>query len=95
MEPVQEVPVEKKEEVVTMSSFPTMGLGFLFMLPLIALLAFHAGAGYLSYQKYGSILWAIVDFIFAYFYYPYYAFFLSGTVVEPTLMGGLRRRRKH
>jgi hypothetical protein len=95
MEPVQEVPVEKKVEVATMSSFASTGLWSVFIFTMTLFLAFHVGAGYLSYQKYGSILWAIVDFLFAYFYYPYYAFFLSGTVVEPTLMGGLRRRRKH
>jgi hypothetical protein len=41
------------------------------------LIAFHIGAGYLSYQKYGSLGWAFLDFLFAYFYYPYYAFFLA------------------
>lgn len=47
------------------------------MIPAIFFIAFHVGAGYLSYQKYGSGFWAFVDFIFAYFYYPYYAFFLA------------------
>jgi hypothetical protein len=51
--------------------------GGLALLPLLFLLFFHFGAGYLSYQKYGSMMWAVVDFIFAYFYYPYYAFFLA------------------
>jgi hypothetical protein len=51
--------------------------GVLAFIPLLLLLFFHLGAGYLSYQKYGSMLWAVVNFIFAYFYYPYYAFFLA------------------
>jgi hypothetical protein len=51
--------------------------GVLALIPLLLLLFFHLGAGYLSYQKYGSFMWAVVDFIFAYFYYPYYAFFLA------------------
>jgi hypothetical protein len=52
-------------------------MGGFALIPLFILIAFHVGAGYLSYQKYGSILWAFLDFIFAYFYYPYYAFFLA------------------
>jgi hypothetical protein len=80
-------------------------LGGLAVLPILFLIIFHAGAAYLSYQKYQSGLWAFVNFLFAYFYYPYYAFFLSGTPanVEPspinTMMGGLRKLfkggRKH
>jgi hypothetical protein len=47
------------------------------LIPLLILLVFHLGAGYLSYQKYGNLGWAFLNFIFAYFYYPYYAFFLA------------------
>ena len=47
------------------------------IIPILVLIAFHVGAGYLSYQKYGSVGWAFLDFLFAYFYYPYYAFFLA------------------
>ena len=36
-----------------------------------------AGAAKISYDKYHSIPWAIVDFFFASFYYIYYAFFVS------------------
>ena len=53
---------------------PLAGLA---LIPLLFFLAFHIGAGYLSYQKYGSGFWAFIDFIFAYLYYPYYAFFLA------------------
>ena len=72
-------------------------LGGVAVLPIIFLIVFHAGAAYLSYQKYQSGLWAFIDFLFAYFYYPYYAFFLSGTpaYAEPspinTMMGGFKK----
>ena len=90
----------------TLTSSQASGLmgvfGVLALIPLLFLLFFHLGAGYLSYQKYGSMLWAVVDFIFAYFYYPYYAFFLaSDPSPQPmgmlggmmkALSGGRRRR---
>lgn len=75
-------------------------LGGLAILPILFLIVFHAGAAYLSYQKYQSGMWAAVDFLFAYFYYPYYAFFLAGApaYTEPspinTMMGGLRKLMK-
>lgn len=78
------------------------------ILPIIFLFLFHLGAGYLSFQKYGNIGWAILNFFFAYFYYPYYAFFLASAPAEtvapaapaigPAIMGGLRKLfkgRKH
>ena len=49
------------------------------------------GAAKLSYDKFGSIGWAILDFIFAVFYYPYYAIFLSGPQ-QQSAIGGRRRR---
>ena len=55
---------------------------------LIFFLLFHIGAGYLSYQKYGSMLWAVLDFLFPYFYYPYYAFFLAKDMPPQTMLGG-------
>lgn len=80
-------------------------LGGLAILPIIFLIVFHAGAGYLSYQKFGNMGWAFLDFLFAYFYYPYYAFFLTGAPAgmeaSPinTMMGGMKallggRRRR-
>ena len=63
----------------------------LLILPVLFLVAFHAGAGYLSYQKYGSTLWAVVDFMFAYFYYPYYAFFLSAPAPSTGVLYGGKR----
>jgi hypothetical protein len=49
------------------------------------------GAASLSYAKYGSIGWAILDFFFATFYYPYYALVLN--TPTPTMMGGRRRMK--
>ena len=64
-------------------------LGGLSLIPMFLLFIFHSGAAYLSYQKFHSAGWAFVDFIFAYFYYPYYAFFLSSVPVPaPGMMGG-------
>jgi hypothetical protein len=64
--------------------------GLLALVPLVFLFAFHLGAAMLSYQKNGSMVWAVVNFIFAYFYYPYYAFFLNTPCAQPMLMGGGR-----
>ena len=61
------------------------GIGLFY---LIFFLIFHIGAGYLSYQKYGSMLWAVLDFLFPYFYYPYYAFFLAKDMPPQTMLGG-------
>ena len=61
---------------------------------LIFFLLFHIGAGYLSYQKYGSMLWAVLDFLFPYFYYPYYAFFLAKDMPPQTMFGGRRFKRR-
>ena len=61
---------------------------------LLFLLFFHIGAGYLSYQKYGSMFWAVIDFLFAYFYYPYYSFFLAKDVPPQTMFGGRRLKRR-
>jgi len=67
-------------DVQAVLTLPT-GFGVLtsavMLIPLFILLIFHLGAGYLSYQKYGNLGWAFLNFIFAYFYYPYYAFFLA------------------
>ena len=52
----------------------------------------HFGAARLSYLKYGSIGWAILDFFFATLYYPFYAFFLAeGAAPSVPMMGGRRR----
>lgn len=65
------------------------------LIPALFLIAFHVGAGYLSYQKYGNIGWASLDFLFPYLYYPYYAFFLAkeaapAASVMPAMVGGMK-----
>jgi hypothetical protein len=52
----------------------------------------HAAAAKLSYDKYQSIWWAMLDFIFGSIYIPYYAFFLNTSSAQPTV-GGRQRRR--
>jgi hypothetical protein len=67
------------------------GLGIVSMIfTIIFLFVWHLGAASLSYAKYGSIGWAILDFFFATFYYPFYAFFLNTPAVQP-MMGGRRK----
>jgi hypothetical protein len=51
----------------------------------------HAAAAKLSYDKYQSVGWAILDFIFGSVYIPYYAFFLNTPTQQSTF--GARRRR--
>jgi hypothetical protein len=57
----------------------------------IPLFIWHLGAASLSYAKYGSIGWAILDFFFAVFYYPYYALVLNTPTA--TIVGGRRRMK--
>ncbi len=67
------------------------------LIPALFALVFHLGAAYLSYKKYGSIGWAILNFFFAVFYYPYYAFFLADTPAAsavPSVMTAGRRVMK-
>ena len=47
-----------------------------------------AGAAKLSYDKYGSLGWAILAFIFSPVYYPFYAFFVS---TRASMLGGRRK----
>lgn len=63
------------------------GVLFFFFLLLGPSLA----AAKLSYDKYQSPLWAFLDFFFAVFYIPYYAFFLNSP--SSPAMGGRQRRR--
>lgn len=58
---------------------------------LIWYFVWNFGAASLSYAKYGSIGWAILDFFFAPLYYPYYALVLNTST--PTMMGGRRRTK--
>ena len=72
----------------------SLGMMIVGILGFLYLIAFHLGAAVLSFQTYGSFLWAILDFFFPYFYYPYYAFVLhqpAPAPAEPGMMGGVRR----
>jgi len=53
-------------------------------------LLLHAAAAKLSYDRYQSIGWAILAFIFGSLYIPYYAFFLSSPAPVPMMSGGGR-----
>ena len=66
---------------------------FLFVIGLLPWFFFSYGAARLSFMKYQSYGWAILDFFFSGFYYPFYAWFLVETPspsVFPTV--GARRR---
>lgn len=82
----------------TPSSGPTVaiagGFGTLSIaLSVIVAILFHAGAAVLSYAKYGSVGWAILDFFFASLYYPFYALVLNTPCAAPALIMGGRRRK--
>ena len=57
------------------------------LIPLIFALVFHAGAAYMSYQRNQSFGWAILHFVLAVFYYPYYAFTQPSAAPPPTESG--------
>jgi hypothetical protein len=59
---------------------------------IIVGIVWHLGAASLSYAKYGSIGWAILDFFFASFYYPFYALVLNTPSTPTTMLGGRRFR---
>ena len=72
----------------------TLGSMMTISLSLIAHLIFSYGAAKLSYDMFGSVGWAVLDFIFSWFYYPYYALFLHKAPVQAPLgIVGARRRR--
>lgn len=72
-----------------LSTAGSLWLLFLF----IWAIAFHAGAALLSYRRYGSGVWAIVNFFFAAFYYPYYALALDSppAPAPAPLIGGVKK----
>ena len=61
---------------VTWGAFITTLLT-VFLVPIIFALLFAYGAAKLSFDKYGSFGWALVDFVFPMFYYPFYAVVLN------------------
>ena len=60
-----------------------------FLVPIIFGLLFAYGAAKLSFDKYGSFGWALVDFVFPMFYYPFYAVVLNKPS-SPSIMGAMR-----
>ena len=56
-------------------------------------LLIHFAAAKLSYDKYQSPFWAVIDFIFGTIYIPYYAFFLNTPTTPAPMMGGRHKRR--
>ena len=90
--PTETPPETTETETPTWMKGAGIGAMIVAVLGFLYLIAFHVGAAVLSYQKFGSILWAILDFFFPYFYYPYYAFALSNQPAAPAVvMGGARR----
>ena len=59
----------------------------------IAHILFSVGAAKLSYDKFQSVGWAFLAAIFSWFYYPYYAFFVS-TPASASMVAAGRRLHK-
>jgi hypothetical protein len=53
---------------------------------------FSYGAAKLSYDRFQNVGWAVLDFLFPMFYYPYYAFTMSGAQQYGGRKGGLLAR---
>jgi hypothetical protein len=79
---------KSKPKSSTTNIINTAGL----VIGIVLTILFHAGAAKLSYDKYGSIGWAILAFIFGSIYYPYYAFFVSGP--STSMFGAMRKLRR-
>jgi len=68
---------------------PLASIAWIALIVIQALL-FYSGAAKLSYDRFKSIGWAIVAFLFAPLYYMYYAFFVS-TSASPVMIAAARR----
>jgi hypothetical protein len=55
-------------------------------------LVFSYGAAKLSYDRFQNMGWAVLNFLFPMFYYPYHALFLSGAQQYGGRKGGLLAR---
>jgi hypothetical protein len=84
--PANDTEKNTETSVATGWGIASMVFGILFAF------VWHLGAASLSYTKYGSIGWAILDFFFASFYYPFYAFFLNTPPAPTSIFGGRRRK---
>lgn len=93
-----ETPIPEKTATESLSDalksrFSTVGGIMISVMVIIAILLPAIGAAKLSHDKFGSIGWAILAFIFAPFYYVFYAFFISSKpVIQQPILGGRRRR---
>lgn len=75
---------------VPSSSFLEWLTGGTGILTIIFWFVFSYGAAKLSYDKYRSMGWAILDFFFSHFYYPYYALVLNSPT-QAMIAAGRRR----
>ena len=87
-----EQPKEQQPQQQASSGMTAGAIASIVISVIIGFLAYY-GAAKLSYDRYGSVGWAILAFIFAPFYYPYYAYFVS-TPVSSSIFGGRRLMRK-
>ena len=85
-EKVEEVKKELPGWAAGMSGITAV---FWMIVSVLFLIVFHYGAAVLSYARYQSVFWAVIDFIFATFYYPYYALVLNQP--NGAVIGGRRR----
>ena len=83
-------PTEPKTAPLTAGSFVQWLIGGTGILSVIFWLVFSYGAAKLSYDKYRSMGWAILDFFFSYYYYPYYALVLNSPT-QAMIAAGRRR----
>ena len=90
--PTTPVPPPTTPESTGSSLFAGFGVLLSILFFLLLLLGPAVSAAKLSYDKYGSFLWATLDFFFPMFYIPYYAFFLN-TPTSSTFGGRARRRQ--
>jgi hypothetical protein len=68
--------------------------GISMVVPIVFGIIFAAGSAYLSYQRFGALGWAFLDFFFPQFYYPYYSFFIaSQPLPSASIFSGGRRRK--
>jgi len=86
-------PSAKKEEKAVVGVVnQTMSSGLVVLWVIVGAIpwfVYSYGAAKLSYAKFGSVGWSILDFIFAPIYYPYYAYFLDTS--STNIFGGRRR----
>lgn len=87
--PPQTQPPETQtsETKTTQSSGWTVGGIVYLSLSIISIAVVNFGAARISYHKYRSIGWAILAFIFAPLYYPFYGLFLSTPMQVPMIAG--------